>query len=84
MIAWGGCTHHQCRGAPGTISVFFGVPPLVQGMVSGHGFGVSPAPPPWALTAACGRRWVREFLNDENKGLDVLVNYLSFAQCAVM
>ncbi|XP_065515620.1 formin-like protein 3 isoform X6 [Lathamus discolor] len=28
--------------------------------------------------------WVREFLNDENKGLDVLVNYLSFAQCAVM
>uniref|UniRef100_A0A8C3DDQ1 Formin like 3 n=1 Tax=Corvus moneduloides TaxID=1196302 RepID=A0A8C3DDQ1_CORMO len=24
------------------------------------------------------------FLNDENKGLDVLVNYLSFAQCAVM
>ncbi|KAJ7427128.1 formin-like protein 3 [Willisornis vidua] len=27
--------------------------------------------------------WVREFLNDENKGLDVLVNYLSFAQCAV-
>ncbi|KAM6330804.1 formin-like protein 3 isoform 4-T4 [Alca torda] len=29
-------------------------------------------------------RWVREFLNDENKGLDVLVNYLSFAQCAVI
>uniref|UniRef100_A0A8V1A2Z0 Formin-like protein 3 n=1 Tax=Gallus gallus TaxID=9031 RepID=A0A8V1A2Z0_CHICK len=28
--------------------------------------------------------WVREFLNDANKGLDVLVNYLSFAQCAVM
>ncbi|XP_013926873.1 PREDICTED: formin-like protein 3 [Thamnophis sirtalis] len=28
--------------------------------------------------------WVREFLNDENKGLDVLVDYLSFAQCAVM
>uniref|UniRef100_A0A670YC52 Formin like 3 n=1 Tax=Pseudonaja textilis TaxID=8673 RepID=A0A670YC52_PSETE len=26
--------------------------------------------------------WVREFLNDENKGLDVLVDYLSFAQCA--
>uniref|UniRef100_A0A670KF69 Formin like 3 n=1 Tax=Podarcis muralis TaxID=64176 RepID=A0A670KF69_PODMU len=24
--------------------------------------------------------WVREFLNDENKGLDVLVDYLSFAQ----
>uniref|UniRef100_A0A8C4PH49 Formin like 3 n=1 Tax=Equus asinus asinus TaxID=83772 RepID=A0A8C4PH49_EQUAS len=30
------------------------------------------------------RRWVREFLNDENKGLDVLVDYLSFAQCSVM
>ncbi|KAG5836219.1 hypothetical protein ANANG_G00252260 [Anguilla anguilla] len=29
-------------------------------------------------------RWVREFLNDENRGLDVLVEYLSFAQCAVM
>lgn len=29
-------------------------------------------------------RWVREFLNDENKGLDVLVDYLSFAQCSVM
>ncbi|KAG8129503.1 hypothetical protein E2320_016410 [Naja naja] len=29
-------------------------------------------------------QWVREFLNDENKGLDVLVDYLSFAQCAVM
>uniref|UniRef100_A0A8D0HM13 Formin like 3 n=1 Tax=Sphenodon punctatus TaxID=8508 RepID=A0A8D0HM13_SPHPU len=28
--------------------------------------------------------WVREFLNDENRGLDVLVDYLSFAQCAVM
>uniref|UniRef100_A0A8C7E048 Formin like 3 n=1 Tax=Naja naja TaxID=35670 RepID=A0A8C7E048_NAJNA len=28
--------------------------------------------------------WVREFLNDENKGLDVLVDYLSFAQCAVI
>ncbi|KAF5902056.1 formin-like protein 3 isoform X4, partial [Clarias magur] len=27
--------------------------------------------------------WVREFLNDENKGLDILVEYLSFAQCAV-
>uniref|UniRef100_A0A8D0DDJ9 Formin-like 3 n=1 Tax=Sander lucioperca TaxID=283035 RepID=A0A8D0DDJ9_SANLU len=25
--------------------------------------------------------WVREFLNDENRGLDVLVEYLSFAQC---
>lgn len=29
-------------------------------------------------------RWVREFLNDDNKGLDVLVDYLSFAQCSVM
>uniref|UniRef100_A0A8C5NZT3 Formin-like 3 n=2 Tax=Jaculus jaculus TaxID=51337 RepID=A0A8C5NZT3_JACJA len=28
--------------------------------------------------------WVREFLNDENKGLDILVDYLSFAQCSVM
>ncbi|XP_067880693.1 formin-like protein 3 isoform X2 [Heterodontus francisci] len=28
--------------------------------------------------------WVREFLNDENQGLNVLVDYLSFAQCAVM
>uniref|UniRef100_A0A8B9NGV7 Formin like 3 n=1 Tax=Accipiter nisus TaxID=211598 RepID=A0A8B9NGV7_9AVES len=33
-----------------------------------------------ALMGAWCRRWVREFLNDENKGLDVLVNYLSFAQ----
>ncbi|KAJ8403983.1 hypothetical protein AAFF_G00343330 [Aldrovandia affinis] len=28
--------------------------------------------------------WVREFLNNENRGLDVLVEYLSFAQCAFM
>ncbi|KAG5283286.1 hypothetical protein AALO_G00040410 [Alosa alosa] len=27
--------------------------------------------------------WVREFLNEENKGLDVLVDYLAFAQYAV-
>ncbi|KAK1903273.1 Formin-like protein 3 [Dissostichus eleginoides] len=27
--------------------------------------------------------WVREFLNEDNKGLDVLVEYLSFAQYAV-
>ncbi|KAM9700066.1 formin-like protein 2 isoform 4-T4 [Menidia menidia] len=27
--------------------------------------------------------WVREFLNEENRGLDVLVEYLSFAQFAV-
>uniref|UniRef100_A0A7M4E0I2 Formin like 3 n=1 Tax=Crocodylus porosus TaxID=8502 RepID=A0A7M4E0I2_CROPO len=34
--------------------------------------------------AGSALRWVREFLNDENKGLDVLVDYLSFAQCTVM
>uniref|UniRef100_A0AAX7T5T7 Formin-like 2b n=1 Tax=Astatotilapia calliptera TaxID=8154 RepID=A0AAX7T5T7_ASTCA len=28
--------------------------------------------------------WVREFLNEENRGLDVLVEYLSFAQYAVI
>nr|XP_015217574.1 PREDICTED: formin-like protein 1 isoform X2 [Lepisosteus oculatus] len=27
--------------------------------------------------------WAQEFLNEENKGLDVLVEYLSFAQCSV-
>ncbi|XP_066554578.1 formin-like 1b isoform X2 [Amia ocellicauda] len=27
--------------------------------------------------------WAQEFLNEENKGLDVLVQYLSFAQCSV-
>ncbi|XP_061087308.1 formin-like protein 1 isoform X2 [Conger conger] len=27
--------------------------------------------------------WAQEFLSEENKGLDVLVDYLSFAQCAV-
>uniref|UniRef100_A0AAY3ZUL7 Formin-like 1a n=1 Tax=Denticeps clupeoides TaxID=299321 RepID=A0AAY3ZUL7_9TELE len=27
--------------------------------------------------------WAQEFLNEENKGLDVLVEYLTFAQCAV-
>lgn len=31
----------------------------------------------------CFSRWVREFLNEDNKGLDVLVEYLSFAQYAV-
>ncbi|XP_038234287.1 formin-like protein 3 isoform X7 [Dermochelys coriacea] len=38
------------------------------------------------MAGVCGMspRWVREFLNDENKGLDVLVEYLSFAQCAVI
>ncbi|KAA8578010.1 hypothetical protein FQN60_010650 [Etheostoma spectabile] len=29
------------------------------------------------------KKWVREFLNEENRGLDVLVEYLSFAQYAV-
>ena len=48
-------------------------------MVWGGDFGVPPA-----LSAVSPYRWVREFLNDANKGLDVLVNYLSFAQCAVM
>ncbi|XP_023691360.2 formin-like protein 1 isoform X1 [Paramormyrops kingsleyae] len=27
--------------------------------------------------------WAQEFLNEENRGLDVLVDYLSFAQCSV-
>ncbi|XP_058039012.1 formin-like protein 1 isoform X2 [Ahaetulla prasina] len=27
--------------------------------------------------------WVQEFLNEENRGLDVLVDYLGFAQCSV-
>ncbi|XP_053119137.1 formin-like protein 1 isoform X3 [Hemicordylus capensis] len=27
--------------------------------------------------------WVQEFLNEENKGLEVLVDYLAFAQCSV-
>ncbi|XP_075767588.1 LOW QUALITY PROTEIN: formin-like protein 1 [Pelodiscus sinensis] len=27
--------------------------------------------------------WVQEFLSEENKGLDVLLDYLAFAQCAV-
>ncbi|XP_013913773.1 PREDICTED: formin-like protein 1 isoform X3 [Thamnophis sirtalis] len=27
--------------------------------------------------------WVQEFLNEENRGLDVLVDYLAFAQCSV-
>uniref|UniRef100_A0A8C8CA58 Formin-like 1 n=1 Tax=Oncorhynchus tshawytscha TaxID=74940 RepID=A0A8C8CA58_ONCTS len=27
--------------------------------------------------------WAQEFLGEENRGLDVLVDYLSFAQCAV-
>lgn len=66
-----------------TPSVFLGCPRWFRAWFRGMVLGC-PQPPPGALTAACGRRWVREFLNDENKGLDVLVNYLSFAQCAVM
>ncbi|XP_034271877.1 formin-like protein 1 isoform X6 [Pantherophis guttatus] len=27
--------------------------------------------------------WVQDFLNEENRGLDVLVDYLAFAQCSV-
>lgn len=49
--------------------------------------GASPElhPAPRVRAQAGSRlRWVREFLNDENKGLDVLVDYLSFAQCTVM
>jgi len=26
---------------------------------------------------------VQEFLNEENRGLDVLLDYLAFAQCSV-
>uniref|UniRef100_A0A8C1IT09 Formin-like 2a n=1 Tax=Cyprinus carpio TaxID=7962 RepID=A0A8C1IT09_CYPCA len=39
--------------------------------------GLIPSNPVWS------GMWVREFLNEENKGLDVLVEYLSFAQYAV-
>lgn len=28
-------------------------------------------------------RWVQEFLNEENRGLDVLLEYLAFVQCSV-
>lgn len=35
------------------------------------------------LPFSCLFRWAQEFLNEENKGLDVLVDYLSFAQRAV-
>uniref|UniRef100_A0A7M4E0D5 Formin like 3 n=1 Tax=Crocodylus porosus TaxID=8502 RepID=A0A7M4E0D5_CROPO len=49
--------------------------------------GASPERHPAAqgrAQAGSALRWVREFLNDENKGLDVLVDYLSFAQCTVI
>lgn len=38
---------------------------------------------PVNLPLSFPHRWVREFLNEDNKGLDVLVEYLSFAQYAV-
>lgn len=46
---------------------------------------LSEAGPPqgWASGSPVVRRWVQEFLNDENRGLDVLLEYLAFAQCSV-
>lgn len=38
---------------------------------------------PAGAEGACVRRWVQEFLNEENRGLDVLLDYLAFAQCSV-
>ncbi|KAI1230210.1 Formin-like protein 1, partial [Lamprotornis superbus] len=39
---------------------------------------------PLSAWGAGGERiWVQEFLNEENKGLDVLLEYLAFAQCSV-
>lgn len=35
------------------------------------------------LTPCTPPSWVQEFLNEENKGLDVLLEYLAFAQCSV-
>lgn len=41
-------------------------------------------PPSWLeLREPCAGRWVQEFLNEENRGLDVLLEYLAFAQCSV-
>lgn len=39
--------------------------------------------PGWNSGSAMPRRWVQEFLNEENRGLDVLLEYLAFAQCSV-
>lgn len=39
--------------------------------------------PGWNSGSAVSRRWVQEFLNEENRGLDVLLEYLAFAQCSV-
>ncbi|ELK14196.1 Formin-like protein 1 [Pteropus alecto] len=39
--------------------------------------------PGWNSGSAVPRRWVQEFLNEENRGLDVLLEYLAFAQCSV-
>lgn len=39
--------------------------------------------PDWNLRSPVSCRWVQEFLNEENRGLDVLLEYLAFAQCSV-
>ncbi|EPY89692.1 formin-like protein [Camelus ferus] len=39
--------------------------------------------PGWHSGNAVPCRWVQEFLNEENRGLDVLLEYLAFAQCSV-
>lgn len=39
--------------------------------------------PGWNSASAVPHRWVQEFLNEENRGLDVLLEYLAFAQCSV-
>ena len=42
------------------------------------------APPPGRCSGSpVSCRWVQEFLNEENRGLDVLLEYLAFAQCSV-
>lgn len=40
-------------------------------------------PPGWDSGSPVACRWVEEFLNEENRGLDVLLEYLAFAQCSV-
>lgn len=40
-------------------------------------------PPGWNSGSPVPCRWVEEFLNEENRGLDVLLEYLAFAQCSV-
>lgn len=39
--------------------------------------------PGWSSGSPVPCRWVEEFLNEENRGLDVLLEYLAFAQCSV-